>query len=498
MSATMLMTVQKNETVMQKVETTSKIHIPHLFQPSSTSLPVIDPMLKHFGRVWINMKYVEHTGAVRRWICRDSHQPSLCMLFQRGRCSAGTKCNQAHVNVQHMEDVRHLLLSIPFSNCCFEHGDLASRREAFRVTVKRHPIELKRMGQLIPVPANCIAVTAFWDRFIKAEKTKASQDPERVIRFPWQRVCRLHQSDGCRYGVDCNNVHLCREFFAQRDLGSSAGSESDECPSSDEWAPMTPPSSGDEATSPTTFGSPISPNAFQQCTNAPLHAHPKAASPPTRHGFQPGSAAPGRQAFGSYVQLELPPALPKSQPPYATPVAPTFPIRPPTSPLSKEAPTPTPTRTPAGQTLPPQEATRLTESLQQIIPALLALPPEGVEALTQMLKQLPGAKVPPSPLQPSAIPPTKAAPPTPPLSGPMMGLPLGKGFGLQHPGVIAPPAPKLPTPQKSLSPAFEEWTGYEGLLIQEALLSHHMQDILPIGFLGDLDDFHGPSGLLPQ
>lgn len=32
--------------------------------------------------------------------------------------------------------------------------------------------------------------------------------------------------------------------------------------------------------------------------------------------------------------------------------------------------------------------------------------------------------------------------------------------------------------------------------IQEALLSHHMQDILPIGFLGDLDDFHGPGRLL--
>eukprot|EP00667_Euglena_gracilis_P019433 EG_transcript_20831 len=306
----------KTETAMQKGETPSKIHIPHLFQPSSTSLPVIDPMLKHFGRVWINMKYVEHTGAVRRWICRDSHQPSLCMLFQRGRCSAGTKCNQAHVNVQHMEDVRHLLLSIPFSNCCFEHGDLASRREAFRVTVKRRPIELKRTGQLIPVPANCIAVTAFWDRFIKAEKTKAAQDPDRVIRFPWQRVCRLHQSDGCRYGVDCNNVHLCREFWAQRDLGASAGGESDDGQSADEWAPTTPPSSGDEAAPPAAAGSPLGPAAPPQCAHAPVHVvHPKPATPPSsgaRPGFPPSDAAfLGRPAFGTHAPLELPPTAPR-------------------------------------------------------------------------------------------------------------------------------------------------------------------------------------------
>ncbi len=51
-------------------------------------------------------------------------------------------------------------------------------------------------------------------------------------RIPWTRVCRLHQSDECRYGVDCthcwcffamafqrghrpagNNVHLCRDFL---------------------------------------------------------------------------------------------------------------------------------------------------------------------------------------------------------------------------------------------------------------------------------------------
>ena len=176
-------------------EQPTQIHIPSLFQPSSSAIPVIDPKLKHLGRVWINMKHVQHSTAVERWLCRHPHPPSLCMLHQSGRCNAGVKCNQTHVHSAHMTAVRETLLALPFNNCCYAHGDVASRREDFRAMVMRHVIELRKEGcQPIRVHPTWIAVTTYWDRFLKAERTSGKNQGDRVFRWLFARLSSPHYS----------------------------------------------------------------------------------------------------------------------------------------------------------------------------------------------------------------------------------------------------------------------------------------------------------------
>ena len=52
-----------------------------------------------------------------------------------------------------------------------------------------------------------IAATFFWNRFVKEKR--------RVLFFSPDRVCKLHQQNQCKYGVECKNVHLCREIWSQ-------------------------------------------------------------------------------------------------------------------------------------------------------------------------------------------------------------------------------------------------------------------------------------------
>lgn len=57
----------------------------------------------------------EPTKAYQRWRSGARVQPSLCMLFQGGQCNGGPKCNQAHVKLPHMAQVRQALQARPFS-----------------------------------------------------------------------------------------------------------------------------------------------------------------------------------------------------------------------------------------------------------------------------------------------------------------------------------------------------------------------------------------------
>jgi hypothetical protein len=46
------------------------------------------------------------------------------------------------------------------------------------------------------------------------DSTDGTRTP--VIRFPCDRICRMHQRNKCPYGAECNNVHICREYWASK------------------------------------------------------------------------------------------------------------------------------------------------------------------------------------------------------------------------------------------------------------------------------------------
>eukprot|EP00668_Euglena_longa_P015463 GGOE01019545.1.p1 GENE.GGOE01019545.1~~GGOE01019545.1.p1 ORF type:complete len:540 (-),score=57.79 GGOE01019545.1:314-1933(-) len=193
----------------------SAIHVPSLFKPSPACVPVIDPELKHLGRVWLPTKHLEHTAGVERWVRRDAHPPSLCILFQDGRCNAGRQCNQIHADPAHIEAVRSAVRLLPRNNCCYAHGDVPSQREDFRRFLEEHGLELICPGaEPLPIPVEWVAMTMFWDRFLRTKRNQKGR-PSGAFRFSAQRVCKLHQRSACKYGVDCNSVHLCREIWAR-------------------------------------------------------------------------------------------------------------------------------------------------------------------------------------------------------------------------------------------------------------------------------------------
>jgi len=198
------------------MDSTGVVHIPNLFKPSPSSIPVIDPQLKHLGRVAIPNQLVSPTAAIERWRRRDPHPPSLCMLFQLGRCHAGADCNQVHADPVYVDSIRRTLGALPHSTCCFGHGDVPSYRADFRKMLEERGVQLNLTGQPpILIPADRLAMTLYWDRILKSRRgPRTPDDSGRPVRFNPQRVCKLHQREACKYGVDCNSVHLCRELWA--------------------------------------------------------------------------------------------------------------------------------------------------------------------------------------------------------------------------------------------------------------------------------------------
>mmetsp|Transcript_114800 Transcript_114800/g.199672 ORF Transcript_114800/g.199672 Transcript_114800/m.199672 type:complete len:542 (-) Transcript_114800:788-2413(-) len=181
-----------------------------LFHPDAGAVPIIHPDFKALGRLWIPWQFVVRTSGLDRFLSNHPHAPSLCVLFQNGRCNSRDKCNQIHVEVSFAALISQALHVNAVSNCCRMHGDLgsASRKNDIFSTLKTNVIEIRMPDtSSLTVSTERIAVTFFWNRFVKEKR--------RVLFFSPDRVCNLHQKNQCKYGVECKNVHVCRQFWSQ-------------------------------------------------------------------------------------------------------------------------------------------------------------------------------------------------------------------------------------------------------------------------------------------
>ena len=64
------------------------------------------------------------------------------------------------------------------------------------------PTPSEGLSAALQISTKRIAMTLFWNRFLKGRR--------RGLFFSIERVCNLHQQNTCKYGVECKNVHLCR------------------------------------------------------------------------------------------------------------------------------------------------------------------------------------------------------------------------------------------------------------------------------------------------
>ena len=166
---------------------------------SSLSLDVIDPC-NRTGKISIPMPHVVGTKGVSDFHSnpakRDGKELSLCLLYQKGRCNAGSKCHQVHADPEFVATLREKALSV--KNCCAAHGDVHST--GFATTNMTVAIYSGDDVQLYTLSS--FARTSFLDGILRNASSKGA-------RAPASKICRLHAQSRCKFGKDCKNIHLC-------------------------------------------------------------------------------------------------------------------------------------------------------------------------------------------------------------------------------------------------------------------------------------------------
>lgn len=163
-------------------------------------IDVIDP-LNRTGKIRIPNRCVEETrGIVDFQNARQIKDLSLCLLFQRGQCNAGSKCRQVHADPNF---VNHLRSQVAGSNCCAAHGD---------VSLLGYSEPMQNVKFVRVINGSCTqtyTITAFARTASLDKVLSASKDGTASVLA--SRLCRLHQLSRCKFGKDCNNIHLCRQ-----------------------------------------------------------------------------------------------------------------------------------------------------------------------------------------------------------------------------------------------------------------------------------------------
>ncbi|KEG12165.1 hypothetical protein DQ04_01931010 [Trypanosoma grayi] len=175
------------------------------------TVPVVDPQR---AKLHVPLSAITPTKALGG---RVQH-PSLCLLFQSGRCRQGANCYQMHVDPEVVKELRQIIQGLPC--CCTYHGDCNSKLWDAKANADR-TIVINRVA----VPLVRVAYTSGLSRFVKNEMQRPLSTGV---------LCRLHGAPGgCRYGADCWYVHVCREILANEaafSLDTNVTSSAKECP----------------------------------------------------------------------------------------------------------------------------------------------------------------------------------------------------------------------------------------------------------------------------
>jgi len=161
------------------------------------SISAIDPC-NRTGKISIPANFLLSTRGSDDFLQGKVKDLSLCLLFQRGQCKAGSKCHQIHADPCFVLSLREQAAS--GSNCCAAHGDVNStgflqleRSVAiFDASGAGSSFSLSRFGR-----------TQLLDNYLRATQS--------TCRVPASKICRLHTQGRCKFGRDCKNIHFCRD-----------------------------------------------------------------------------------------------------------------------------------------------------------------------------------------------------------------------------------------------------------------------------------------------
>lgn len=156
-------------------------------------ITVVDPQRR---KLHVPLSAIQTTKALN-WRLKT---PSLCLLYQSGRCRQGDNCYQVHVEPATVQRLRADVESMPC--CCLQHGDCNS----FLVDRSSYEGRLLGIAGQFAVPLTRVAYTVGLHRVLQEEQACAPVNPS--------LLCRLHgQPGGCRFGADCKFVHVCCQIL---------------------------------------------------------------------------------------------------------------------------------------------------------------------------------------------------------------------------------------------------------------------------------------------
>jgi len=137
---------------------------------------------------------------------------SLCCLFQRGKCHAGSKCHQVHADRNFVADMRAQNSHI--TSCCLRCGDTASSYPAGRAMFAElrssgcNTINLHGSIYPLDILAYTVGIASYMASAPRPQVLMSNDS----LMIAATRVCRLHLRGGCKYGKDCKNVHVCSQL----------------------------------------------------------------------------------------------------------------------------------------------------------------------------------------------------------------------------------------------------------------------------------------------
>lgn len=169
---------------------------------SSMTVDVIDP-INRTGKIIVPLCKIAETKGLSDYLAEQSGSASrrtikdlsLCLLSLKGKCFAGSRCNQVHVDRTFIEEMREKAASS--CNCCAAHGDvhatgyLVDAHRSIYIGGERY--ELKDCARTGPL-----------DHILRATPAPA------IVSMAWSKICRLHREGRCKFGKDCKYVHLCK------------------------------------------------------------------------------------------------------------------------------------------------------------------------------------------------------------------------------------------------------------------------------------------------
>ena len=129
---------------------------------------------------------------------RASEIGALVLCADNSDCERKESCDRIHIESAYLKRLR-TMHRMP---CCDQHGEVNSDQ----VLSQERPDAVLRVmddHQIARLPICSAAETK------GLRELAESGDVD--IQIPLDRICRLHQRKACKWGPECNNIHICRK-----------------------------------------------------------------------------------------------------------------------------------------------------------------------------------------------------------------------------------------------------------------------------------------------